>query len=136
MIACFDAKFHYMFWRPYTAIPKADTDGNPATDPDPDWKSLRPTPNFPEYPSAHACHSGAVTEALASFFGTDKVAFSLFSRVTQTRRDYDRFHDALKDVNEARVLAGFHFRNSDQQGANLGRTVARFVVGQFFQPVD
>jgi len=136
MIACFDAKFSYWFWRPYQAIPRAAADGNPATTADPAWMPLRPTPNFPEYPSAHACHSGAVTEALKTFFGTDKVRFSLDSRVTRTVREYDRFHDVVKDVNEARVLAGFHFRNSDQQGAHVGRDVARFVTRNFFRPVE
>ena len=63
MIACFDAKYHYWFWRPYLAIPGADGDGNPATVADPTWKPLGATPNFPEYPSAHACHSTAVVAA-------------------------------------------------------------------------
>jgi hypothetical protein len=71
-----------------------------------------------------------------AFFGTDKVAFTLDSRVTGTTREYDSFHDAVKDVNEARVLAGFHFRNSDQQGSNLGRTVGDYVAKHLFQPLD
>jgi hypothetical protein len=135
LIACFDAKYQYWFWRPYQAIPRADTDGNPGTEPDPTWRPLRTTPNHPEYPSAHACHSTAVAEALAAFFGTDNVPFTLDSRVTGTTREYDRFHEAVKDVNQARVLVGFHFRNSDQQGSNLGRKVGRYVVQQLFQPV-
>jgi PAP2 superfamily len=135
LIACFDAKYHYWFWRPYQAIARADTDGNPATEPDTSWRPLRTTPNHPEYPSAHACHSTAVAEALAAFFGTDNVPFTLDSRVTGTTRAYDRFQEAVKDVNQARVFAGFHFRNSDQEGSNLGRKVGRFVVGHFFQPL-
>jgi hypothetical protein len=135
MIACFDAKYHYWFWRPYQAIPQADTDGNPATVADPSWQPLRTTPNFPEYPSAHACHSTAVAEALDAFFGTDKVHFSLDSRVTGTTREYNSFQDVVKDVDLARVLVGFHFRNSDEQGSALGRKVGRYVVGHFFQPV-
>ena len=67
MIACFDAKFHYWSWRPFQAIPQADSDGNPDTVADPDWKPLGTTPNFPEYPSAHACHTTAVAEALRRF---------------------------------------------------------------------
>jgi hypothetical protein len=137
MITCFDAKYTYWFWRPYQAIPRADTDGNPATEADPTWLPLRTTPNFPEYPSAHACHSTGVAEALRAFFGTDNVPFSLDSRVTGTMRDYDRFHDAVKDVNLARVLSGFHFLNSDLEGSNLvGRKVGRYVAGHFFQPVQ
>jgi hypothetical protein len=135
LIACFDAKYHYWSWRPYQAIAHADDDGNPATVPDPTWQPLRATPNHPEYPSAHACHTTALAEALGAFFGTDKVAFTLDSRVTGTTREYDSFHDAVKDVNEARVLAGFHFRNSDQEGSNLGREVGRYVVKHLFEPL-
>jgi hypothetical protein len=136
MIACFDAKYTYWFWRPYQAIPRADEDPNPATAADPSWRPLRTTPNFPEYPSAHACHTTAVAEALQAFFGTDKISFSLDSRATGTTRPYDRFHDAVRDVDWARVLVGFHFRNSDQEGSNLGRRVARYVVTHRFTPLD
>jgi hypothetical protein len=136
MIACFDAKYHYWFWRPYQAIPLADTDGNPSTRPDPTWQPLRPTPNFPEYPSAHACHSAAVVKALQTFFGTDATTFSLDSRVTGTTRVYESFHDVVKDVDLARVLAGFHFRNSDLEGSNLGRKVGGYVVDHFFRTIE
>lgn len=135
MIACFDAKYHYWFWRPYQAIPHADADGNPATAADPTWQPLRTTPNFAEYPSAHACHSSAVVEALDAFFGTDKVAFTLDSRATHTTRQYARLHDVVTDVNAARVLVGFHFRNSDLEGSSLGRQVGRYAAGHFFQPL-
>lgn len=134
MVACFDAKYTYWFWRPYQAIPRADTDGNAATQADATWRPLRPTPNFPEYPSAHACHSTAVAEALAGFFGTDRIQFSLDSRITGTTRHYARFQEVVQDVDWARVLAGFHFRNSDQEGSMLGRRVGRYVVGRFFLP--
>jgi hypothetical protein len=134
MIACFDAKYSYWFWRPYQAVPRADEDSNPATAADPTWTPLRTTPNFPEYPSAHACHSTAMAETLEDFFGTDKVTFSIDSRVTGTTRVYRRFHDAYKDVDWARVLVGFHFRNSDMEGSNLGRKVARYVVTHRFAP--
>jgi hypothetical protein len=135
MIAGFEAKYHYWFWRPRRAIPLADTDGNPATLADPTWLPLRTTPNHPEYPAAHAFHSSAVAEALRAFFGTDKVTFSLDSRITNTTRRYDRFHDAVKDVNLARTLAGFHFRNSCEEGSQLGRDVGRYVDEHYFQPV-
>jgi hypothetical protein len=137
MIACFDAKYHYWFWRPYQAIPLADSDGNPETVADPNWKPLGTTPNFPEYPSAHACHSGAVVKALDAFFGTDKVRLVLDSRapgVTERTRGYDRLHDVVKDVDRARVLVGFHFLSSDLQGSTLGRKVGRYVAHHYFQP--
>jgi len=133
MIACFDAKYHYWFWRPYQAIPLAGTDGNPMTVPDPTWQPLGATPNFPEYPSAHACHSTAVVAALDAFFGTDRVPFALDSRVTGTVRRYSQLHDVVKDVDRARVLVGFHFRNSDMEGSNLGRKVGGYIVQHHFQ---
>ena len=111
-----------------------------ATRPPPPTRPGQPlgtTPNFPEYPSAHACHSTAVVAALDAFFGTDKVAFTLDSRapgVTARTRTYARLHDVVKDVDWARVLVGFHFLNSDLQGTALGRAVGRYVVQHEFQP--
>jgi hypothetical protein len=134
MIACFDAKYHYLSWRPLHAIQRADTDGNPLTDADLAWQPLRATPNHPEYPSAHACHTTALTTALEAFFGTDRVSFSLDSLVTGETRRYHRLKDAVREVNQARVWAGFHFRNSDQEGSTLGRKVGRFVAKNLFQP--
>jgi hypothetical protein len=135
MIACFDAKYHYWFWRPYQAIPQAGSDGNPATESDPSWRPLGATPNFPEYPSAHACHSSAVVAALDAFLGTDKVPFTLDSRVTHTTHTYNRLRDVVKDVDLARVLVGFHFRNSDQEGSSLGQKVGGYVAKDLFQPL-
>jgi hypothetical protein len=128
MLACFDAKYRYRFWRPVQAIPRADTDGNPATAPDPTWTPLRTTPPFPEYPSAHACHSGALATVLTALFGSGKVDFTLDSLVTGQTRSYPRFADVPREVNDARVWAGFHFRSSDVAGATLGERVGRFVL--------
>ena len=137
MIAGFEAKYHYLSWRPYRAIQRADEDGNPDTQPDATWAPLRTTPNHPEYPAAHAFHSSAVATALKEFFRTERVPFYVDSRVAGAtpRRDYVHFHDAVKDVVRARVLAGFHFRNSCQEGEHLGRAVGRYVADHYFQPV-
>jgi hypothetical protein len=134
MIACFDAKYHYLSWRPVHAIQRADTDGNSHTVPDPTWQPLLATPNHPEYPSAHACHTTAIAEALESFFGRRRLRFSLDSLVTGETRQYERFREVVEEVNNARVWAGFHFRYSQEDGSRLGRKVARFVVRNFFQP--
>jgi hypothetical protein len=135
MIACFDAKYHYWFWRPYQAIPQADTDGNPATAADSGWTPLGATPNFPEYPSAHACHSTAVVQALDAFFGTDNVPFTLDSRATGTTHSYQHLQDVVNDVDQARVLVGFHFLSSDEAGSDLGRKVGEYVTEHYFQPL-
>jgi PAP2 superfamily len=136
MIGCFDAKYHYLSWRPLDAIHHADTDGNPYTLPDPTWQPLLPTPNHPEYPSAHACHTTAIAEALESFFGPGRLRFSVDSLVTGETRYYKRFREVVAEVNNARVWAGFHFRYAQEDGSRLGRKVARFVVRNFFQPLD
>jgi hypothetical protein len=121
MIACFDAKYAYWFWRPFQAIPE------------PLWQPLRPTPNFPEYPSAHACHSAAVATALQLFVGTRRFGFTLDSRATGTTHRFRGAHDVVADVIEARILAGFHYRTSDEDGAELGRKVARYVARHQFR---
>jgi hypothetical protein len=136
MIGCFDAKYHYLSWRPLHAIQRADTDGNSHTVPDPTWQPLLPTPNHPESPSAHACHTAAIAEALESFFGPGRLRFSIDSLVTGETRSYTRFKEVVAEVNNARVWAGFHFRYAQEDGARLGRQVARFVVRNFFQPLD
>ena len=133
LLACFDAKYHYLFWRPVHAIQRADTDGNPATEPDPSWTPLLVV-NHPEYPGAHGCVTTAIAETLAAFFGSDKVAFSMGSTITGTVRYYERFRDAAKEVYDARTWAGLHFRNSTMEGAWMGRNVARHVVANFFRP--
>ena len=135
MIACFDAKYHYLSWRPVHAIPRADTDGNHRTLADP-WQPLLSTPNHPEYPSAHGCHTTAIAETLEAFFGPGRFPFSIDSLVTGETRHYQRFKDVVTDVNNGRVWAGFHFRYSQEDGSKLGRRVARFVIANFFQPLD
>jgi PAP2 superfamily len=138
ILACFDAKYHYLFWRPIHAIPRADTDGNPATEPDSTWTPLLyPNhPNHPEYPGAHGCWTTAVTASMAAFFGTDKVAFSVDSAaaVQQNTRYYQRFTDAAQEVYDARTWAGVHFRNSSMEGAWIGRKVARYIAANFMTP--
>lgn len=136
MIGCFDAKYHYLSWRPVHAIPRADTDGNDHTLSDPAWQPLATTPNHPEYPSAHACHTAAIAQTLESFFGPGRIPFSVDSLVTGETHHYERFREVLAEVNNARVWAGFHFRYSQEDGSRLGRKVARFVARNFFRPVD
>ena len=124
MIACFDAKYHYWFWRPYQAIPLADTDGNPATVADPTWQPLGATPNFPEYPSAHACHSTAVVDGARRVLRHRQG--SVLARQPGHRDDAASTaasSDVVKDVDAARVLVGFHFLSSDLEGSTLGRKV-------------
>ncbi len=137
LIACWDSKFFYNFWRPVTAIRAGDTDGNPDTDPDPNWIGVVVTPNHPEYPAAHGCFSGASCETLTFFFGTDNFNFTMDSLVpglTQPVRHYTSFSQALQDILDARVYGGMHFRNSTQKGAIIGKQVSHFATRHFFRP--
>jgi hypothetical protein len=138
LIGCFDAKYHYLFWRPRHAISRADTDGNPATEPaDTTWTPLLPTPNHPEYPAAHACVSYATFDALKAFFGGDTpITIETVGApccVSTPVRTYEKFNDIEKEIVDARVLGGMHFRHSSMHGAQLGRKVAKNMVRNFFQ---
>lgn len=135
LIGCWDSKFTYAFWRPVTAIRAGG--GNPILTADPAWIGVVTTPNHPEYPAAHGCLSGAVTEVLASYFGTDEFHFTMTSAapgLLQPVRSYDRFSQALTDILNARVYGGMHYRNSTIFGAGLGKQIARQALDHFFLP--
>jgi hypothetical protein len=132
-IGCFEAKYHYLFWRPVHAIPAADSDSNSDTQPDPTWEAQL-TANHPEYPSGAACVNAAITSTIASFFGTDEVAFDVSSDVTNSTRHYERLSDALDEDLDARVWSGLHFRTSMDEGAALGRDVAQLVTDTMLSP--
>jgi hypothetical protein len=134
--ACFEAKYHYHFWRPQSAIQLAADDGNAATLADAAWTAAVPTPNHPEYPSAHGCVTGSTTEVLRQFYGTKKIRFSYTSSVTGTTRAYETTTDFVQEVMDARVWGGMHFRTSNEHGAELGKNVGRWVMEHHFQPVD
>lgn len=116
-IAVWDAKFQYNFWRPVTAIRAADTDGA--------WTPLRATPPHPEYPAAHTIAAAAGAGVLAAIFG-DEFSFTIESPTLPGQpRGFARFSDFPIESGNARVWAGFHWRNSCDVGAEMGRRIAR-----------
>ncbi len=131
MIACWEAKYYYYFWRPNHAIQRADTDGNPATLPDTTWLPLV-TGNHPEYPSGHACFTAAVTEALRNYFGTKHVPIAISSTVVGTTRTYQSLDEIVADVEDARVWGGLHYRTTMTQSAKHFKQIARNVGRQHF----
>ena len=132
-IACFESKYFYQAWRPLSAIPLGDTDGNAATTADPDWAPVLPTPNHPEYPAAHSCVAGAVTQALKAFYRTDQISFSFDSIVTATRHGYTSTQALVDEVQLARIAGGMHFRAATIAGDTLGVNVGQWVVSRYFQ---
>jgi hypothetical protein len=134
-IACWNAKYTYVFWRPITAIQFADTDGNPGTVAEANWEPLLPTHPHPEYPSGHSCASGAGTTVLANYFG-DNTAFTMDSDgMPGVTRVFPSFSAAIEEVRNARVFVGIHFRTACNDGAQLGSSVANYVFNHSFQPV-
>jgi hypothetical protein len=136
IIAGFEAKYHYRFWRPRTAIPQADLDGNPNTPVDPTWTPLLRV-NHPEYPSGHAFWSTALTDAVAAFFGTHKVTWTLTSdapQALQRARRYSDLNALMREVDDARVWGGLHWRHTMRHGAQIGRKVAQHVTRNYFRP--
>jgi hypothetical protein len=134
VVGCWDAKYHYDFWRPITAIQLADTDGNPDTTADTAWTPIIATPPFPEYPSAHSCVSSAATSILAAYFGED-AEFSVTSRAMPTLvRYFNHFSDVLDEIANARVFGGIHFRTACNDGRALGRGVGGYVLGHALVP--
>ncbi len=134
VIACFDSKYFFNFWRPVTAIRAADTDDNEATEPDPGWLSLVPTPNHPEYPAAHGVVSTAYAEALRHFFGTKKVTITLTSTITGTAHTFHSTDDIIKEIIVARIYGGMHYRTSGVHGSVIGKKVAHWVAKHYFLP--
>jgi hypothetical protein len=123
LMAVFEAKYHYNFWRPVTAI--RNDDGNPKTASDAGWTAYIANPNYPDYPSGMNGVSGAFTETMRLFFGTDDVALSL-SGPSGTRQ-YASLSQAAQEVVDVRVLEGIHFRFTDEEGRRLGERVAHWT---------
>jgi hypothetical protein len=127
-------KAKYSFWRPITAIPEADSDGNPRTLADPGWLPLINTPPYPDMPSGLSGLSGASAVSLQHFFGTDDLAFGFTNPTTGMSRDYTSFSQAEHEVVDARVWSGIHFRHADEVGALIGKRVARWQEFRFPRP--
>jgi hypothetical protein len=133
VIAFYDAKYTYNFWRPVTAIRSADTASNPETLADPNWlPEVGKTAPDPSYPGAHAVISAAAEEVLRSFFGRDHFEFNVTSEVLPgVDRSFTSLSAAAEEATLSRVFAGQHFRFDLNAGHRLGREVADFVVDNF-----
>ena len=136
VIAFYDTKYTYNFWRPVTAIRAADTDNNPDTAADPNWlPQVGNTTPDPSYPGAHAVISAAAARVLTSFFKTDHFNFNVTSEVLPgVQRSFSRISDAAEEATLSRIFAGVHFRFDLTTGQRLGREVADFVVDNLLTP--
>jgi hypothetical protein len=132
LIACWRAKYDHAYWRPITAIKMGDTDGNDATEPDPAWTPLVPNPPYPEYPSGHACITGAASGTLSNLFGANAIDLNVSSGVTT--RHYDIAESLDQETMNARIWLGIHFRKAMTDGNRLGHDVSDWATAHYFQP--
>jgi hypothetical protein len=133
-IGCFDSKYHFVFWRPVTAIQLGDSDPNLNTAGDANWTPLIVTPPHPEYPSAHSCISSGGATVLAQFFGANTPFFVESDNMPGVTRSFTSFDDALQEIADARVFGGIHFRTATNDGRVLGTAVGNYVLQNAFLP--
>jgi hypothetical protein len=138
VIAFYDAKYTYNFWRPVTAIRAADPRTNAETQPDPNWlPEAGKTTNDPSYPGAHAAISAAAQTVLITFFDTDHIRLDVTSEVLPgIERHFESFSAAEHEASQSRIFAGVHFSTDEQAGQTLGRRVAGFVLQHSLGPEE
>jgi hypothetical protein len=137
VIAVLDAKYHYNFWRPITAIRNGDIDNNPATDREATWQPIAPTPMHPEYPCSHCIQSGVVAGVIKTVLGSEDIPeVALTSPFTPgvTHR-WTNLTALTDEVANARIWAGFHYRFSTRVGTEMGRQIGEYVVKNAMQPL-
>jgi hypothetical protein len=153
-ISVMHAKYHYLFWRPVTAIdPTAVTsdgfgsvpgydDGNPATVEQVGWRPLLTTPNHPEYPAAHGSITSAMAEVFRNFLGTEQIDLDIHgfdpagpAGNLNAVRHFDMPNDLRNEIIDARLWAGLHYHFSGVAGVVLGRNVAKYDLSHAFQPI-
>jgi membrane-associated phospholipid phosphatase len=134
-ICAWDAKYAYNFWRPVTAIRNGETDGNAATVGHPTWSSFIITPPFPDYVSGHSTFSGAASQVLAMFYGTDEIAFTTGSdSLPGVTRSFRSFSAAAAEAAISRMYGGIHFRSANADGLASGLAIGEWSFTHYAQP--
>ena len=149
------AKYHYLFWRPVTAIDPAAViadsfgpvpgydDGNSATIEQTGWRPLLTTPNHPEYPCAHCVITSAMAEVFSTFLGTNQIDLDIhgFDPAGPTGNldavlHFETASELRREIIDARIWAGLHYRFSGVAGVVFGRNIAKYDLRHAFQPVQ
>jgi hypothetical protein len=138
LLAVFEAKYHYNFWRPVTAIRNGDLDGNDATERDASWTPFIETPMHPEYPCAHCIVAAAVGTVLQAEVGTGAMPTLATSSylVKGSARKWVKIDEFVQEVSNARIYDGVHYRNSTEVGTAMGKQVGALAVGKFLARRD
>jgi hypothetical protein len=135
LIAAWDAKYTYMFWRPVTAIRAGDTDGNFETEADPGWTPFIVTPSHPEYPAAHTTVGAAALGFYTVWFGTDEFRLAFMGNGGVVRI-YTNVNEIHAEEGNARVWGGMHWRHSTEVGTALGSRVGKYTATHLLKPLD
>ena len=138
LIAVFDAKYHYNFWRPITAIRNGDIDGNDLTEREATWQPIDNTPMHPEYPCAHCILSGAIAGVIKTASGSEDIPEIAITSptapgVTHRFTNMTAFTD---EIANARIWSGFHYRFSTKVGTDMGLKIGEYVVNNVMQPAQ
>jgi len=131
-----DAKYHYHFWRPITAIRNGDLDSNSATERDPSWTPFINTPMHPEYPCAHCIVSGTVGTILKAELG-DSPSPTLTSKSNAAggmTRSWSSIDEFMTEVANARIYDGVHFRTSTEVGTAMGKSIGELAISRYGKP--
>ena len=137
IIAVLDAKYHYNFWRPITAIRNGDIDGNPATDREATWQPVANTPMHPEYPCSHCIQSGSVAAVVKAVLGPadiPEIAMTSPTAPGVTHR-WSNMTAFTEEIANARIWSGFHYRFSTRVGTEMGLQIGEYVAKNVMQPV-
>lgn len=134
IVACWDSKVFYGFWRPSTAIQMAEEDGNPATAADPNWEPFLPNPAYPDYTSGLNAAIASATRSLSKVLGTDRIDLTMSSPATNTTRTYETADQLCSDCVDGRVFVGVHFRFANVAARTIGEQVADWAMERYFKP--
>lgn len=136
-IASLNAKYHYFFWRPYTAIHLADSDGNALTKADTTWQPLVfPTPPVPDYPSNHAVNGQAAAAVMVDYFQKNNFSFDVTSpNLSGVTRSFTSISQAARENGLSRIYVGYHFRNAVDKGQLQGAKIGDYIFGHVLQPL-
>jgi hypothetical protein len=136
LLVAWDGKYHHQLWRPVTAIRAGDDDHHPRTEPDPAWTPLVPPPAHPSYPSAHASAAGGAIAVLERHYGKNGFEVALENpKIPEVTPRYTGWMQIARDIDDARIYGGVHFRFDQEAGARLGRQVGTFIANHKLRPV-
>ena len=137
MISVFEAKYHYNFWRPATAIRNGDIDGNDATQREASWTSFIDAPMHPEYPSAHSILAAAVGTVLKAEIGKGPMPVLTTTSPTAkgASRRWTNLDDFTREVGDARIYEGIHYRTSTDVGIAMGKQIGELAVAKYLRPL-